>query len=126
MFENWANDERVTRFLTWEPHQSPEITKQLLEDWCAAYENPSTYNWLIEFQGKAIGSISVVRLSEKCEYAELGYCIGYAFWNKGIMAGAAGAGINSFFASRSKPHRHLACRQESCIRQSRSEMRPDL
>ena len=60
MFENWANDERVTRFLTWEPHQSPEITKQLLEGWCAAYENPSTYNWLIEFRGKAIGSISVV------------------------------------------------------------------
>ncbi len=98
MFENWANDERVTRFLTWEPHQSPEITKQLLEDWCAAYENPSTYNWLIEFQGKAIGSISVVRLSEKCEYAELGYCIGYAFWNKGIMAEAAGAVINYLFS----------------------------
>lgn len=43
MFENWASDERVTRYLTWCPHESPEATKQLLELWCAAYENPQTH-----------------------------------------------------------------------------------
>ena len=26
MFENWASDERVTRYLTWCPHESPEAT----------------------------------------------------------------------------------------------------
>ena len=25
-------------------------------------------------------------LSEKCEYAELGYCIGYAFWNNYLFS----------------------------------------
>lgn len=44
MFENWASDERVTRYLTWRSHGSPEATKQLLELWCAAYKNPNTYN----------------------------------------------------------------------------------
>lgn len=73
MFENWASDERVTRYLTWCPHESPEATRQLLELWCAAYENPSAYNWVMEYEGTPIGNISVVRLSEKCEYAELGY-----------------------------------------------------
>lgn len=34
MFENWASDERVTHYLTWCPHKSPEVTKQLLELWC--------------------------------------------------------------------------------------------
>ena len=52
MFDTWANDERVTRFLTWVPHESPELTKQLLESWCASYENPNYYNWVIEFEGK--------------------------------------------------------------------------
>ena len=39
MFCNWANDERVTRFLTWASHGSPELTRELLEVWCADYEN---------------------------------------------------------------------------------------
>ena len=98
MFENWANDERVTRFLTWCPHESPEATKQLLELWCAAYENPNTYNWVIEHEGTPIGNICVVRLSERCEYAELGYCMGYAYWNKGFMPEAAKAVIDYLFA----------------------------
>lgn len=98
MFDNWANDDRVTRFLTWVPHGSPDFTKQLLESWCAAYENPSAYNWAIEFEGKVVGNISVVRLSEKCEYAELGYSLGYDYWNKGIMTEAAKAVIDYLFA----------------------------
>lgn len=98
MFVNWANDKRVTRYLTWCPHESPEATRQLLELWCADYEKPNTYNWLIEYQGIPIGNISVVRLSEQHEYAELGYCIGCAYWNKGIMPEAAKAVIDYLFA----------------------------
>lgn len=98
MFENWASDEKVTRYLTWRPHESPEATKQLLELWCAAYENPNTYNWVMEYEGTPVGNISVVRLSEKCEYAELGYCMGYAYWNKGFMSEAAKAVIDFLFS----------------------------
>ncbi len=98
MYENWANDERVTHYLTWCPHESPEATRQLLELWCAAYENPDTYNWVMEYEGTPIGNISVVRLNEKCEYAELGYCMGYAYWNKGFMSEAAKAVIDYLFA----------------------------
>lgn len=71
MFENWASDEKVTRYLTWCPHESPEATKQLLELWCAAYENPNTYNWVMEYEGTPIGNISVVRLSEKANTQSL-------------------------------------------------------
>ena len=98
MFDNWANDERVTRYLTWCPHESPEATKQLLELWCAAYENTGTYNWAIEYEGIVIGNISVVRLNEESEWAELGYCMGYTYWNKGIMPEAAKAVIDYLFA----------------------------
>ena len=98
MYENWANDERVTHFLSWQPHKSPEHTRQLLEMWCAEYETPATYNWAIEFEGEVIGSIGVVQLSEKNENTDLGYCIGAAFWNKGIMTEAAAAVIDYLFA----------------------------
>ena len=98
MFQNWANDERVTRYLTWRPHESSEATKQLLEVWCSAYENSNTYNWAMDYEGTPIGNISVVRLSDKCEYAELGYCMGYDYWNKGFMSEAAKAVIDYLFA----------------------------
>lgn len=98
MFENWANDERVTRYLTWSPHKSQEDTRQLLEAWCAAYKNSDTYNWAIEYQGILIGNISVVRFDERSEWVDLGYCIGYAYWNRGIMPEAAKAVIDFLFA----------------------------
>lgn len=98
MFENWANDERVTRFLTWTPHQSPELTKQLLESWCTCYEDLNYYQWVIVYEGAPIGSISVVRFNERSEYADIGYCMGYAWWNKGLMTEAAKAVIDFLFA----------------------------
>lgn len=97
MFCNWANDERVTHFLTWASHGSPELTRELLEAWCADYENSNVYNWAIELDGEAIGSIGVANFSDRSEWAELGYCIGYDFWNKGIMTEAVGAVIGYLF-----------------------------
>lgn len=98
MFLHWANDKKVTHFLTWQPHESVESTRQLLEAWVCAYDNIKTYNWVIQFDGKAIGSISVVRISDMCEYAELGYCLGCDYWNKGIMTEAANAVIDYLFS----------------------------
>ena len=97
MFDNWASDERVTRYLTWPPHKSPELTRQLLEGWCAAYENPDTYKWAMEYEGELIGNISVVRISENSEWADLGYCMGHAYWHRGLMTEAAKAVIDFLF-----------------------------
>ena len=98
MFNNWASDENVTRFLTWQPHESVDFTRQLLVGWVEAYDSVKAYNWAIQFNGKVIGGISVVRMSDKCEYAELGYCLGRDYWNKGIMSEAANAVIHYLFS----------------------------
>lgn len=98
MFDNWANDENVCRYLTWEPHGTVEVTKQLLDAWCASYENPNYYNWVIESDATPIGNISIVLVSDKHEYACIGYCIGKAWWGRGIMTEAASAVIDYMFA----------------------------
>lgn len=99
MFDNWESDERVTRFLSWEPHESPDMTRRMLENWCAAYEKPDTYKWAIESEGEVIGNISVVSIEESCEVANLGYCIGFDYWNRGFMTEAASAVIDFLFGS---------------------------
>ena len=98
MYNNWANDERVTRYLTWQPHESPAATRQLLEQWCAIYEQPDKYNWAIEYEGEPIGNISVVRCDDKSERVDLGYCMGCAYWNRGIMTEAVSAVTNFLFS----------------------------
>ena len=97
MYKAWACDSRVTKFLTWEPHKSADVTKALLEMWVSDYEKEDNYNWVIEFEGQIIGSITVVRINERDELAELGYCIGHDFWGKGIMTEAAKAVIDFLF-----------------------------
>ena len=97
MFETWANDERVTRFLTWQPHKNVEETKELLKSWCEEYEKPNHYNWVIETDGEIIGNISVVRVNEGNEYAVLGYCIGVKYWDRGFTTEATKAVIDYLF-----------------------------
>ena len=94
MFDTWANDERVTRFLTWDAHGTVDVTKFILNDWCNSYEKLDFYNWAIEFEGKIIGNIACVDTNENSERGEIGYCIGYDFWGKGIMSEAAKAVID--------------------------------
>lgn len=40
MFDNWANDAEVTKFMMWEPHASVEVTQSILESWMPLYEKP--------------------------------------------------------------------------------------
>lgn len=98
MFETWANDARVSKFLTWEPHGNIEVTQGIVDSWVKDYDKADNYNWVIELEGKIIGSISVVRIDENSEFAEIGYCIGFDFWGKGIMTEAAKAVIDFLFS----------------------------
>ncbi|MEX1307133.1 MAG: GNAT family N-acetyltransferase [Eubacteriales bacterium] len=90
MFQNWAGNDTVTRFLTWPTHPSAEVSGALITAWVKEYENKNNYQWCIEnkAQGQAIGSIGVVNLEEDIEAMEMGYCIGEGFWNQGFTTEA--------------------------------------
>lgn len=38
MYENWASENEVTKFLTWPTHSSIEDTKLVLNNWISNYE----------------------------------------------------------------------------------------
>lgn len=90
MFENWASNPNVTKYLTWGPHEDVEITKLIISDWLKGYEEDNYYQWAIELKGigQPIGSISVVGINESINAVEIGYCIGEKWWGKGYMAEA--------------------------------------
>lgn len=90
MYNNWACEDIVTKFLTWPTHANSSITKSILEDWTEKYKNNDFYNWAIELkeENKIIGNISVVNYKEESLSAILGYCMGSKWWGQGIMAEA--------------------------------------
>lgn len=89
-FKNWVNDERVTRFLTWQPHGDESVTEEVFKSWVGSYEKKDFYQWVIvpKYLGEPIGTISGIRPNDEEKIIEIGYCIGYDFWGKGYTAEA--------------------------------------
>ena len=55
MYQNWANDPQVTKFLRWEPHKNADETRELLTAWALLYPNGDYYEWgIVE---KAAGQV---------------------------------------------------------------------
>ena len=69
----------------------------VLKDWTASYERNDYYQWAIEFEGQAVGSISVVDSNEKAQSFHIGYCIGRKWWHKGITSEAMKAVMGYLF-----------------------------
>ena len=100
MYDNWASDSQVTKFLTWPPHDSVEVTGRILAGWTAEYEKPDYYNWAIawkEDESQVIGGISLVELDADVESATAGYCMGRKWWCMGVMPEAFSGIIRFLF-----------------------------
>lgn len=114
MYQNWACDPAVTKYLRWEPHKSVAETRALLSAWAELYPNPDYYQWAIveKASGTVFGSISVeTSLTDKAHRAdwpefdtsagvwEPGYCIGKAWWGRGYMTEALRAVVEYWFTN---------------------------
>lgn len=96
MFANWASDAKVTKYLTWTPHQSVEDTRALLALWEEEARQPNVYHWAITLGGDVIGDIAA-QVNEKSECAVVGYCLSRKYWRKGIMPEALAEVVRYFF-----------------------------
>ncbi len=100
MYQNWASDEAVTKYLTWPTHSGPDITKRVLQSWVSSNEQKDFYQWAIVLKTMSpepIGSIAVVSCNEDLNSAEIGYCLGRRWWNMGIATEALQAVMDFLF-----------------------------
>jgi ribosomal-protein-alanine N-acetyltransferase len=99
MFRNWASDPEVTKYLTWPPHTSLEVSRRILENWVEVNAQIDRYHWMIVLKelGQPIGSISVVEHRDDIGEAEVGYCIGKQWWHKGLVTEAMRAVMGYLF-----------------------------
>ncbi len=108
MYENWASDPEVARYMRGKAHSSVVITRQVLESWCY-HGRKKSYHWAMVPNGwkQPIGSISFVTFDEAKQEAEVGYTLSRRFWGKGLASEALSAilefgtrkiGFRSFYA----------------------------
>lgn len=88
IFSNYGGDQRVTRHLSWQAYEKVEQVQAYLSQVIPQYANPHIYHWVLEYEHRAVGSISVTQLDQRNEACELGYCLGYSYWNKGLATEA--------------------------------------
>lgn len=100
MYKNWASDSEVTKFLTWQPHSSVEVSRGIIENWLKEYSDKKYYQWAIVLKdngNEPIGDISVVHMNEDISMVHIGYCLGRAWWRRGIMSEALKAVMDFMF-----------------------------
>lgn len=92
MLDNRPNDRRGTGFLTRDPQGRRNTPNGCKKERCAAYSKQETYHWAIEYGGKAIGNVIVVR-SAKRRTDRAGLLSGACVWSRAdARSGAAVAG----------------------------------
>lgn len=99
MFENWASDPIVTKYLSWPVHSDINVTNNIIDTWIKSYDSAETYQWAIEVKSskKVVGTISLLSINNNVEKCEIGYCLSKFFWNKGIMTEAFKAVVEYAF-----------------------------
>lgn len=87
MYDNWASDEKVTKYVSFNPHKDYNETKVILNEWIKDYDNGS-YNWVVELKSthEIIGNINVIEISKKHNNCEVGYVYGSKFWGNGYAS----------------------------------------
>ena len=98
-FHNWTSDEKVTEFLRWPAHKTPETTEWIVKEWISSYKKKDFYQWAIVLKGidEPVGTISVVNKNEKLNSVHIGYCIGSKWWHQSITREAFSALIPFLF-----------------------------
>lgn len=100
-FDTWCCDPEVTRYLTWTPHASVEDTRAFLARAIESWDRGTGHlPWIIEKkEGAPIGTIGVtLEGSPEPRRATFGYCLGVAFWGRGLATEAARAVVTATLA----------------------------
>ncbi|EOT39584.1 GNAT family N-acetyltransferase [Enterococcus columbae] len=101
MFNNWASDPQVTKYLTWSAHTNESTTKDRLVLRETKYKNKEILDWgiVVKETNELIGTITVVKDHPEYQTMEIGYVIGRKWWHQGYTTEAFRQIIQYLFAT---------------------------
>lgn len=90
IYKNWASNENVTKYLTWNTHENLEVSTKFCVERTKLSGRTDNFDWVMVLNetNEPVGSIGVVRADTDKREAEIGYVLGENWWNKGLMTEA--------------------------------------
>ena len=85
IFEAFASDPEVTRFLRWRPHRTLADAQRAITSRLRGLETGEELSWLLSLDGSVLGIISVWPGEGE---AEIGFALGRRSWGQGLMTEA--------------------------------------
>jgi [ribosomal protein S5]-alanine N-acetyltransferase len=85
IFQTYAQDPEVTKYLTWRPHRSLKQTDEFVRECLWAWDNGKSFHWVIVRQedDRLLGMITA-RVDD--HGWELGYVLARPYWGLGYMS----------------------------------------
>ncbi len=83
---------------------SPEEADRFARDIIGDYGSSASYNWVIEYENRAVGRIKVIEISQRDNYMQIAYDIAEAYRNMGLMTECVKA-VLRFLLTQVKAHR---------------------
>ena len=84
IFEQYAQDGDVTRYLTWQPHRNIEETHDYLRRCMQVWEDGTAFPWAItrKEDDRLVGVVEIRMGGHK---VDLGYVLARVYWGRGYM-----------------------------------------
>ena len=114
MFNNWASDLEVTKYLTWNPHKSIDDSKEFIK--YLIDTNKTDLAICDRATNEVIGSIANVKENADFSVCEIGYCLSRKYWNQGVMTEVLDAYLDDLFNHKN----YLVVEAEHMIENTRS------
>lgn len=98
VFFNYANDDEVTKYLSWPTHKSLEDTKNIFDFWKKEDDEIKKYHYFLELKEthELIGSCCVHQFING--NPEIGIVLGRRWWRQGLMTEATKKLIETLFS----------------------------
>ena len=86
----YAQDPEVSRHVLWSAHTSIFQTRTFLRSAIRQYRRgePGSFAIVLKQSGRMIGTVGFMWIDREYKSAEVGYSLGRAYWNQGIMTEA--------------------------------------
>lgn len=93
IFHEYAQDPEVTKYVSWQAHQSLDETRDYVRSCLLAWETGKAFNWVIEHrqENRLMGMI-IARVDP--EKWELGFVLSRRYWGEGYMTEAVKAVVD--------------------------------
>ena len=87
IFQQYGQDEDITRYLIWQPHKNIDDTKEFLERCQTSWNSGSDFPWaIIRKEDKRLIGMAAIRINE--HGVNLGYLLAKPYWGLGYMVEA--------------------------------------